>query len=520
MATVSDPAQGRTWRVTTAVRVFALALASGRALPTGDLDEVLIVLALLAGLALLTVLVERTVADRALRWTPALESLVLVTVLMSSRTTVEPWLVCLAVPPLVAGIRHGWVSATNTTLLSAVALTVIVASPVSPRVEDARSAAFWLTMGVGTGLLAGWQSRRLRALEERQAPFAAARELMRQLHALAAQGRVGLDSVALADQLSEALSRRTGAAAVAVLAHGPVGLVTMLASRGDASGLSRHLQAPDGQLPADVILVSLQGSDRRAGSVVAERSGGWTRELREEAESLVAEFALRLETAVLFDDVRDMATSQERTRLAREIHDRVAQEIVALGYVVDEIESMSDEPETRRLAASLRTELTRIVTELRYSIYDLRHEVGEHRLSGALTDYVQQLTTGTDLRAHLLLDESGDPLPPWVEGEILRIAQEALGNVRKHARAENVWVSFVSDGTDVLLSVEDDGVGNAMPRQRHWGLQTMRERASSIGADLTVTTARSGGTIVRLQSPGAATLEGRVPREHDRSARG
>ena len=85
------------------------------------------------------------------------------------------------------------------------------------------------------------------------------------------------------------------------------------------------------------------------------------------------EFAVRLDTAVLFDEVRTLATSEERNRIAREMHDGVAQEIVGLGYIVDEIESISDHDQTRELASVLRSEITRLVSEIRFSIFDLRH---------------------------------------------------------------------------------------------------------------------------------------------------
>jgi signal transduction histidine kinase len=106
-----------------------------------------------------------------------------------------------------------------------------------------------------------------------------------------------------------------------------------------------------------------------------------------------------------------------------------------------------------------------------------------------------------DLRVNLTLDESGPALPPRTESELLRVAQEAIGNVRKHARAENLWVRLVSDGTTLLLEVEDDGVGNARPKDRHWGLQSMQERAAGIDASLEVTSRQDGGTVVRLHSP-------------------
>ena len=106
-----------------------------------------------------------------------------------------------------------------------------------------------------------------------------------------------------------------------------------------------------------------------------------------------------------------------------------------------------------------------------------------------------------DLRVNLVLDESGPALPPRTESELLRVAQEAIGNVRKHARADNLWVTLVSDGSTLLLEVEDDGVGNARPKERHWGLQSMQERAAGIEASLEVTPRDGGGTVVRLQSP-------------------
>jgi signal transduction histidine kinase len=183
------------------------------------------------------------------------------------------------------------------------------------------------------------------------------------------------------------------------------------------------------------------------------------------------------------------------------MHDGVAQELVALGYIVDEIASVSNEDETRTLVDALRAEISRVVAEIRYSILDLRHHVSEHRLSGALADYVHQVTQDMDLRVNLVLDESGPALPPRTESELLRVAQEAIGNVRKHARANNLWVTLVSDGSTLLLEVEDDGVGNAQPKERHWGLQSMQERAAGIDASLEVTSREGGGTIVRLHSP-------------------
>ena len=119
-----------------------------------------------------------------------------------------------------------------------------------------------------------------------------------------------------------------------------------------------------------------------------------------------------------------------------------------------------------------------------------------------------------DIRVHLVLDSSGPQLPARTQTELLRIAQEAIGNVRRHARAANLWVTYVHDGGELRLEVADDGIGGARRKERHWGLQTMSERAAGLGADLVVEPRPQGGTIVRLTSRSMTPTEGNRRREH------
>jgi signal transduction histidine kinase len=265
-------------------------------------------------------------------------------------------------------------------------------------------------------------------------------------------------------------------------------------------------------------VVPLRGAHQLLGYAVLVGVPRWTREHNSAAMDLADDFAVRLDTAVLFDEIRHLSAAEERNRIARDMHDGVAQEVVALGYVVDEIESVSSEPETRRLAAELRDEITRVVTELRYSIFDLRHHRAGRDLTTALTDYVQELSRDTDLRVHLVLDSSAIDLPARTQDEVMRIAQEAMSNVRRHARASNLWVTLVSDGTDFRLEIVDDGVGDAAPRERHWGLQTMQERAEGIGAELDIEPRFGGGTVVRLHATPSPSTQGSARHEHHRPA--
>ncbi|WP_310529788.1 histidine kinase [Nocardioides sp.] len=511
----------KTWRVTTAVRIFTLALSTGillREESVGPAGPLLAALVLIASVC-------SALEWGALAWTSPLLPLgegVLAAILLMSASEQPALLAYLAVPPIVAGVRHGLVTAVNAAFTAALAVLLTMAvTPASAETSRLIDAAPWLLTGLGVGVLASWQSRSVRTLEARQAPYAAANQLMSQLHQLAQRGRLGLDSAQVAVELETALRIHTEAESSAVFVIGSDDSVGLLASHGEAAALFalRDQLAQTGSTLPDVADIPLHGADKIRGTVLLIRASGWTDEERAEAQEIADEFVLRLDTAVLFDDVRLIATAEERNRLAREMHDGVAQEVVALGYIVDEIETLSAEPETRALAASLRDEISRVVTELRFSIFDLRHHVAEHRLSGALAEYVREVSHGSELRVHLLLDESGPPLPSWTESELLRVAQEAIGNVRKHAHAMNLWVTLASDSSGITLRIEDDGIGNAMPRDRHWGLQTMTERAERIGALLTVSPRPEGGTVVLLCSTDAPPPERTETHDHQSSTR-
>ena len=155
----------------------------------------------------------------------------------------------------------------------------------------------------------------------------------------------------------------------------------------------------------------------------------------------VDDHALRIDTALTFDEVRSLATMEERQRLAREIHDGVAQEIASLGYAVDDLASTAAEEGQRQKLASLRGEITRVVSELRLSIFDLRAEISPSAgLGSALSDYVRTIGARSGMTVHLTLDEAPTRLRSEVETELLRIAQEAITNARKHSAARNLWV--------------------------------------------------------------------------------
>lgn len=512
------PATGHTWRVTTAVRVFALALATGTLIADASLLRAAPMLVVLALAAAFTSTLEWVTRDRATHWLAVGEAVCVTAIVVVSQSVVGLG-AYLAVPIIIAGVRHGLVTTLNVTLVSGVTVVAaLAADPASDSLRRAGEALPWLMIGLGTGLLASWQSRSTRSLAARQAPYAGAHHLMQRLHQLASSGSVGLDSASLASDLDAAMRDATGCARTTVFVVDLDGTLLALNGGDDVERMHEEVRRPDAERTPGAAVVPLRGARQTLGHCVLVGVPRWTAELDARAVAVADDFAVRLDTALLFDDVRLLATAEERNRIAREMHDGVAQEIVGLGYLVDEIESMSEGEQTRELASTLRDEITRLVSEIRFSIFDLRHEVTDDRLAASLADYAREVSQAAGLTLHLSLAESGPPLAPRTATEVLRVAQEAIGNVRKHARARNLWVDLRTDETSLELVVADDGVGNARPRDQHWGLQTMRERAEKVGASLTVTSRPHGGTVVVLRSPETDHTQGETAHGHHSAA--
>ena len=500
-----DPARTRTWRATTAIRTFALALGIGRLMSAGSLSDVAVPVGVITVIVAVACAVERDAAERQLRWVPVVESVVVASLLVTSGAeAVESLFLYLAVPPVVGGVRHGWVTATNTCLASATAF--IAVGSAYDRVDyyaNLDVGVFWLTIGFGIALLAAWQTRAVRELEDARAPVAEAHRLLVQLQSLAQDGGIGLDSSGAGELLVTSIQKRVNSNRAAVFTQNRDGSLALLWSHGPIDGLAEAAAKVGRDViasPETLALPVVSAEERVVAVVVMGDLTAWHGDTVEVARRVVSRHALRLDTALIFDDVRGLATSEERNRIAREMHDGVAQELVALGYAVDEIGAVTSEPQTRDLSASLRGEISRIVSDLRFSIFDLRHEVSNRSLATAISDYANAVAAQSELRVHLTLDEAGTHLSSRTRTEVLRVAQEAIGNVRRHAKAASLWVTWTTDAQSLCLRVEDDGIGNAAPREQHYGLHTMRERAELLGASLTVQERPGGGTILELRS--------------------
>lgn len=509
------------WRTTTAVRAFVLAFATGQVISESALARGGTGLALLLVLAAGWCVAELHPYLRTARPMSYLEGALTATLVLAAAPDARQLLVCLALPAVVAGIRHG----ARTTVLTVAWSGAVVASPLALPSIDALPADTWgwLVLGLGGGLLGSVESRSTRREAAAQASYAAAHRLLGQLHSLVQRRAMDLDVTSLAGALRRRVEQMTDAEGCTVWVRLTTQDIELLSARGagheDEELAGRCLGSGRAWSRAGVAVVPLRVGDHVFGAVIT-RSRDKRRELPLALlQAQVDEHAIRLDTALLVDGVRASATDAERRRLAREIHDGVAQRVVSLGYLADELVDLATDPVVAHAAEDLRSEVTQVVGELRFSVFDLRQDLHAAGVSEVLSEYVQQLSRRSDLRVHLLLDERGDRLPARVETEVIRIAQEAIANVDRHAVAVNLWVRFCTDADGLRLTVEDDGVGAALPRPGHYGMHTMRERADRIGAELLIGPRPDGGTVVSLRSRTAGASREDTSHDEPRLAR-
>jgi two-component system NarL family sensor kinase len=222
--------------------------------------------------------------------------------------------------------------------------------------------------------------------------------------------------------------------------------------------------------------------------------------------TIAYQVGIAIERARLAEDATRLARAEERTRIAREIHDTLAQGLTAIAL---NIESAMNRLETRPDQA--RESLGRALAMARENLEEARRSVielrTESRLEGkplveALAGLARSFTSDTGVQVRLQAAHM-ERLPLRTEAELFRIAQEALTNVRKHAHASEVELAVRRRGATLSLSVQDDGRGFAT-RTHHpgsHGVVGMRERAKLLGGRLEISSTPGKGTRVAARVP-------------------
>ena len=216
--------------------------------------------------------------------------------------------------------------------------------------------------------------------------------------------------------------------------------------------------------------------------------------------------ALAIDNARWLERIHTLGMEQERTRLARELHDHIGQSVVYLGFEIDRLVELNHGRAVQADLLALRSDLRALVGELRDMLVDLRSDVTEAQdVEGVLRSFLERVNKRHRVEVTLVADtDSRMSLP--VEREVWRVAREAVMNAERHARASHVSILWLCNGEGALLEVADDGVGLPAGKtsgESGYGLVGMRERADSIGAQLEITSGPGKGTLVRMRMKAA-----------------
>ncbi|MDG4821785.1 GAF domain-containing sensor histidine kinase [Asanoa sp. WMMD1127] len=235
-----------------------------------------------------------------------------------------------------------------------------------------------------------------------------------------------------------------------------------------------------------------------------KRDGEFGQEDEDLLRILAGHAAIALVNARLYERSRELSVLEERDRIARELHDSVAQKLFGLRLTADAAAALvARDPDgaeaqlrtVRALAAEAADELRSIVVGMRPA------DLAAEGLDAALRKQVRLLDRVHAARVRLRVRSAVPRLAPDREDAAYRVAQEALHNALRHADARTVEVRLFVDGAFLVVEVCDDGVGLRPADQSSLGLASMRDRASSVGGALRVVSDAGKGTTVRLEVP-------------------
>ncbi|MFG1793378.1 sensor histidine kinase [Nocardia sp. NPDC049149] len=201
---------------------------------------------------------------------------------------------------------------------------------------------------------------------------------------------------------------------------------------------------------------------------------------------------------------REAGTAAERARLAREIHDTLTQGFTGIATLAQAVDSEfdSDPVVARRHIALIEATARENLIEARAMVEALTPpELGVGPLADSVRRRCERLTDETGISVHVEVDSTVPQLDTATEVVLLRVVQEALTNVRKHAHADCVHVTLTRTDQDVRLSVADNGIGFDLARTNGFGLSSLRSRAHEVGATVAVTTSPGAGTRVDIVVP-------------------
>ena len=284
------------------------------------------------------------------------------------------------------------------------------------------------------------------------------------------------------------------------------------ASIGDAFALNADDAITD-QTIASFLAVPLERGERFLGlvEVMIRKPQTFRQTDAQLLTRLAHHVVVAIENAQLYHQLRYLAALEERDRLAREMHDHLAQ---SLGYInvraamTDDLLTSGKNEQALENVRELKRAAKVAYTDVREEIFNLRTAVTvPNNFFATLQEYLVEYRTHYGVNVELMVE--GPQLCEFeaeTGSQLLRIIQEALGNVRKHSGASFVRIHFHQAGAQVMVCIEDNGQGfspDEVPKAngQHYGLQIMRERAESVGGSLKLESLPGQGTRVLVYVP-------------------
>jgi len=506
--------------VTAGARVFALVVLATPVAVTGRYGAILNLILIAA------VWMGATFADQ-IRRVPVMIALVveaslisfLASLTLSESTVLLPALV---IPQFIGGLVRGPRGAFEVlgAEVAIIAATILPGSLVLDR-ELAGVLFTWLMAGLGFGLIAAIVHA-ARSKPDTTASYSDARVLIMQLLDLSGELVDGLDPVSISQNILDLAREELPLTGAVVYSRNAFGIMPLL--EGDVFAhevtnaemvetvFNTGEPAVDGPWVAipvatdagvvGVLVGGLAATSRPPSAALDSALAALSRNLSPEA--------LQLDTALLFSAVRDEATAEERRRLSRDLHDGVAQDMASLGYMIDAITDTADSPELADRCRELRAELSKVVAELRRSVFVLRNESrGALSLGESIKALAGHIESRSGIPVEVELTEGSTRLRPEVEAELLRITQEGMNNAVKHSRASRIKVQCCVHAPFAEVLVSDNGRGLQTARDDSHGVRIMRERARRIGAVLDLNNAEGRpGAVLRVVIDAASRSTG------------
>jgi signal transduction histidine kinase len=405
----------------------------------------------------------------------------------------SPYLLLSMGPPVFATLYGGLRSGFTTGALSGALLVLVTLAQDRPIIDASAGVALYLVfvllVGVIRRLLEDIHLQATTLAHEKESATLRLERLEETHGALlklsedVSTGRLNATEVG-ADTLEHIMERFPGSAGKLAV-HGEQGLV-VLAARG--------IPEEDGH----IYNLPLSTSDNEVGNLELTTAEPMSAGQLAEVAAIIHPVSVAFANLQLLQDIVGSAVAEERTRLAREMHDEIGPSLASLGLALDMTAmQQSENPEVAADLQVLRSNVTKLVEDVRASVADLRNAPGP-----TLTARILQATSTFegDPAVMVDLDERRPPRPAQI-GDLTSIISEAARNAHNHSRASMIVISGQVDRSYGSCSVVDDGVGFDPEHEPegHYGLTGMRERATKIGASIKFESKPGVGTAVTVE---------------------